>query len=527
MAIAAPDRLPDGTVARDGHLLWRMEDIRKAFGGVVALDGINFAGRRGSIHAVLGENGAGKSTLIKIIAGVLSPDSGRLFLNGREVSFAGPVEAEAAGIACVFQELSLIPDLSVADNICITRPPGRFGFIASRRQHERARAVLERIGCSDIDPRLLVRDLPLSRRQLVEIGKALNRNPRILILDEATSALTGADVEAVYRLLRDLKDKGLLLLYISHRMPEIEALADTCSVFRNGRHVETFPTGSRSASEVIRMMIGRDIASVFPPRPIGRARPAPLIEVRDLTWLDQLRGISFGVGRGEIIGLGGLEGQGQRELLLALFGVLRGVAGEIRIDGVPTRLTGPIDAKRAGPGMALIPEDRKTEGLMLLMSVRDNLGMASLQRLSKGGIVDRAEESRQVDQMTVALQIKVGSLDNPVWTLSGGNQQKVVIAKWLMTGAEVILLNDPTRGIDVGTKQEIYALLRRLADQGAAILLFSTDHNELVGCCDRVVILYGGRVQTELEGDAITEQAIVAASLNMSLVSADHEEAVP
>lgn len=504
----------------------RMDGVSKAFGGIVALDGVDFSARSGSIHAVLGENGAGKSTLIKVIAGVLSPDAGQLSLDGQPVAFSGPGEAEAAGVACVFQELSLIPDLSIADNICITRPPGRFGFIASRKQHEQAKAVLARIGCGDIDPRLAVRDLPLSRRQLIEIGKALYRNPRLLILDEATSALTGVDVETVYDLLPRLKRDGMLLLYISHRMPEIEALADTCSVFRNGRHIETFATGARSKSEVIRMMIGRDITSVFPPRPPARVKAEPALELRDLTWGEDLRGISFSVGRGEIVGLGGLDGQGQRELLLALFGVLRGVAGEIRVDGAPVRPNGPIDAKRAGSGIALIPEDRKTEGLMLPMSVRDNLGMASLRRLSRGFVIDRGAEADAIDRMVEALQIKVGALDDPVWTLSGGNQQKVVIAKWLMTGAKIILLNDPTRGIDVGTKQEIYALLRRLADAGAAILLFSTDHNELVGCCERVIILYDGKVQAELAGDAITEQAIVAASLNVALDAVDHEGAL-
>ena len=506
--------------------LLRMEGVSKTFGGIVALDGVDFAARGGSIHAVLGENGAGKSTLIKIIAGVLSPDAGRLSVDGRTVAFSGPRDSEAAGIACVFQELSLIPDLSIADNICITKPPGRFGFISSRRQHDQAHAVLARIGCGDIDPRLPVRDLALSRRQLIEIGKALYRNPRLLILDEATSALTGADVETVYDLLPRLKRDGMLLLYISHRMPEIEALADTCSVFRNGRHIETFATGARSKSEVIRMMIGRDITSVFPPRSPVRDRVEPALDIHDLTWGEDLRGISFSVGRGEIVGLGGLDGQGQRELLLALFGVLRGVTGEVRVDGAPVRLDGPIHAKRAGSGVALIPEDRKTEGLMLPMSVRDNIGMASLRRISRAFVVDRNAEADEIDRMIDALQIKVGALDNPVWTLSGGNQQKVVIAKWLMTGAKIILLNDPTRGIDVGTKQEIYALLRRLADAGAAILLFSTDHNELVGCCERVVILYDGKVQTELVGDAITEQAIVAASLNVALDAVDREGAL-
>ncbi len=498
--------------------LWRMEGVRKTFGGVVALDGVDFSCRRGSIHAVLGENGAGKSTLIKIIAGVHRPDEGRLFLDGDPASFATPREAEAAGVACVFQELSLIPDLSVADNISITNPPGRFGLISARAQNERARAMLARIGCGDIDPRIPVRDLPLSRRQLIEIAKALSRNPRLLILDEATSALTGADVERVYALLHRLRAEGLLLLYISHRMPEIEALADTCSVFRNGRHIETFANGTRSKAEVVRMMIGRDIANIFPPKPARRGPGGvPALEVRDLAWADKLRGISLSLDRGEIVGLGGLDGQGQRNLLLALFGVLKGMRGEIRVDGQPVELAGPIDAKRAGPGIALIPEDRKTEGLMLPMSIRDNLGMASLRKLAPRFVIDAAAEDRAVEVMVRQLQIKVNQLDNPVWTLSGGNQQKVVIAKWLMTGAKIILLNDPTRGIDVGTKQEIYALLRRLADEGAAILLFSTDYNELIGCCDRVVILYDGKVQAELEGAAITDQAIVAASLNVAL----------
>jgi ribose transport system ATP-binding protein len=318
----------------------------------------------------------------------------------------------------------------------------------------------------------------------------------------------------------------MLLIYISHRMPEIEALADTCSVFRNGHHIETFPTGARSETEVVRMMIGRDIENVFPPKPARSAMPDPALEVRDLAWMDKLKGISLSVGRGEIVGLGGLDGQGQRELLLALFGVLRGVSGNIHVDGVPVRLSGPIEAKSAGSGMALIPEDRKTEGLMLPMSVRDNLGMASLWKLAKGFVIDRDREAEEIDRMVKTLQIKVGSLDNPVWTLSGGNQQKVVIAKWLMTGARVILLNDPTRGIDVGTKQEIYVLLRRLADSGAAILLFSTDYNELIGCCERVVILYDGQVRAELEGDAITDRAIVAASLNLSLDAVDQRGAL-
>jgi len=278
------------------------------------------AGRRqaraGSIHGVLGENGAGKSTLIKIVAGVVQPSAGELAIDGRPASFASPQAANAAGVVCVFQELSLMPDLSVADNICITRPPRRFGLIDRRAQRRRAEELLARIGCSDIDPRLPVRALPLSRRQMVEIAKALGRNPRLLILDEATSALTAADVEKVYALLHRLRREGMGVLYISHRMPEIKALCDTCSVFRNGRHIDTFPAGERSDNEVVRMLIGREIHNAYPPKPVRTETPPPVLETRGLRWGQRLADVSLTVGRGEIVGLGGLDGQGQRELLL-------------------------------------------------------------------------------------------------------------------------------------------------------------------------------------------------------------------
>ena len=362
-----------------------------------------------------------------------------------------------------------------------------------------------------------VRNLSLSRRQMVEIAKALGREPKLLILDEATSALTAADVEKVYAMLHRLRAGGLAILYISHRMHEIEALADVCSVFRNGRHIETFAKGSKTGDEIVQLMIGREYTQVFPAKPVRAAAPEQALELERLSWGDELHDISLSVGRGEIVGLGGLDGQGQRELLLALFGVLRGVDGSVRIDGRPVRITSPQQAKSAGFDMALIPEDRKAEGLMLPMSVRDNISMASISRLTRGIMVDHARESEQIDQMIRKLAIKAGDLDDPVATLSGGNQQKVVIAKWLMTDARIILLNDPTRGIDVGTKQEMYQLLRDLADAGAAILFYSTDYDELIGCCDRVAILYDGRIVRELAGEALTERNIVASALNLPI----------
>jgi ribose transport system ATP-binding protein len=505
--------------------LLRTHGIGKRYGGVTALDGVEFACRTGSIHAVLGENGAGKSTLIKIIAGVVQPSAGEMFLQERPVRFATPAEATRQGIVSIFQELSLLPDLTVADNICITDPPRRFGLIDGAAQRRRAASLLARIGCADVNPMELVKNLTLSRRQMVEIAKALGRNPKLLILDEATSALTAADVAAVYAILHRLRDEGLAILYISHRMHEIAELADMCSVFRNGRHIETFPKGAHSNDEIVELMIGREYSHVFPPKPVFAAPPPAVLAVEELNWPPRLTDISITIGRGEIVGLGGLDGQGQRELLLALFGVLRGVSGRITIEGRPVRPTSPRHAKSPAIGMALIPEDRKTEGLMLPMSVRDNISIASIAQLTRGLVVDHAAETQRIDEMVRQLSIKVDDIDRPVATLSGGNQQKVVIAKWLMTAARIILLNDPTRGIDVGTKQEIYLLLRNLADAGAAILLYSTDYDELVGCCDRVAILYQGRILRELRGADITEHNIVASALNLGLASPTGEAA--
>jgi ribose transport system ATP-binding protein len=497
--------------------LFRMEGISKRYGGVRALEKAELVVEPGRIHAILGENGAGKSTLIKVMAGVVTHDEGRMVLKGDDVVFAGPAAAQKAGIACIFQELSLIPDLSVADNIVIADPPQRFGMIDRKAQRRLAEAALDRAGAADIHPAALVKDLPLSRRQVVEIAKALARQPQILILDEATSALTAADVAKVFQVLKRLRQDGMALLYISHRMNEIAELADTCTVFRNGRNVASYANGSKSDNEVVEMMIGREYRNVFPPKPQAVASDrAPVLACRDLSWAGRLKNISLAVAAGEVVGLGGLDGQGQRELLLAFFGVLSGLSGEILIDGKPVTLNSPAAAKRSEIGMALIPEDRKTEGLMLPMSVRDNLSFASLDLLSKASVIDSAAEQRRNEDMLDLLTIKTAGLDIPVGALSGGNQQKVVIAKWLMRRPRIILLNDPTRGIDVGTKQEIYALLRRLATDGAAILFYSTDYDELIGCCDRVLVLYDGAVKRELKGNEISEHALISSALNIT-----------
>jgi ribose transport system ATP-binding protein len=503
--MAVPDRKPTLELKR----------ISKRYGGIAALSEVDFAAFPGEIHAVLGENGAGKSTLIKIAAGVTDASEGEVLIDGEPVRFSSPTEAMRAGVVCVFQELSLLPDMTVADNLSVVDPPKRGGLIDGRAQRARAEALLKRVGCDDVHPLELVKNLPLSRRQMVEIAKALGKNPRILILDEATSALTADDVARVYAIIRELKSQGVGILYVSHRMHEIEALADVATVFRNGRRIETFAKGDRSVGAIIEMMIGREVTHQYPDKPPARSEAPAALSVSHLGWGREIADVSFSVGRGEIVGLGGLDGQGQRELLLALFGVLKGVSGKVVVGGEPLPLSGPRRAMAAALPMALIPEDRKTEGLMLPMSVRDNMTLAALPRLSGALGIDGDREDRAVDEMVGRLRVKAPDLAAPVSTLSGGNQQKVVLAKWLMTKPEVILLNDPTRGIDVGTKQEIYRLMRELAAEGAAILFYSTDYAELIGCCDRVLVAYGGRIVRELAGAELTERNLVESALNV------------
>jgi ribose transport system ATP-binding protein len=508
----------------------KLEGVTKRYGGVTALAHVDFACSLGTIHAVVGENGAGKSSLMKIIAGVIRPDEGRIYLNKTPVHFASPADATRQGIACIFQELSLLPDLSVSDNIFIANPPRRFGLIHHRRQRQSARDILSEIGCADIHPSERVKDLPLSRQQMVEIAKALVRQPRLIIMDEATSALTAKDVEQLYKVIRQLRDRGLAILYISHRMQEIAALADTCSVFRNGRHIDTFPMSTRTTAEIIPLMIGRDVSQAYPPRTISietangiagsmeaeSRSPVSALEMTSLSWEHVLNGISLAVAKGEIVGLGGLDGQGQSELLLALFGVLRGVDGKVLINGLPSSINHPRQAKAANIRMALIPEDRKTQGLLLGMSIRDNLVLAAASDLGNHGVIDSAKERIAIEEAVEKLQIKMNDLDAPVRTLSGGNQQKVVIGKWLMNEPRILLLNDPTRGIDVGTKQEMYRLLRDLSEAGMAILFYSTDLEELIGMCDRVVVCYGGKLIRELKGADLNEHNLITAALNLS-----------
>jgi ribose transport system ATP-binding protein len=491
--------------------------VVKYYAGVTALDKADFSCQAGSIHALIGENGAGKSTLIKILAGVVTPDSGTLKIDGQPVTVDSPAKAGHLGIVPVFQELSLLPHLTVAENIFITNPPrNRLGLIDRKALDRQTEELFDGFGFHHLDPEALVSELPLAQRQMVEIAKALSRHPRLLILDEGTSALTIREVKLVFQVMERLRQENRSVIFISHRMDEIEEIADTITVFRDGRDVGMFPAGVVSHDELVQRMIGRKLEQVFPEKSPCPAGDKILLEVKNLGWEHVLHNINFKLGQGEILGLGGLEGQGQGELLLALFGVLKNLQGTIYIEGRPIRINSPAAAAQVGIGLALIPEDRKTEGLLLPMSVGDNITMATLDRRTRLGLVDNRREKMAMQQVIDQLKIKGASNHVPVRNLSGGNQQKVVIAKWLLTQAKILLLYDLTRGIDVGTKQELYQLMRSLADAGTGILFFSTELAELVGMCDRVLVLYEGQVQRELKGPEITEENLVAAALGLT-----------
>ena len=490
--------------------LLEMQDISMHFGATKALDGVDFVCKAGEVHAVLGENGAGKSTLMKLIAGVIQPTQGRLRVDGQEVSLNTPKTALKHGLVCMFQELSLVPDLTVRENLLLGAPGAGLGWLKGRGL-DTAQSVLDRIDGADIKMSQRVADLTLPQRQQVEIAKAIMKKPRLLILDEATSALSASVVEKVFDLVREERDAGTAVLFISHRFHEIEALADRISVFRNGQCVATFAKGAHDYGEIIDMMVGQKIEELFPEKSPRRNGAEVVLNVRNFSWESQVRDVNVTVRQGEIVGLGGLDGQGQGAFLMGLFGLLRKADGTTAISGQPGEIKSPKAAKHQDVALAYIPEDRKTEGLILDQSIEENLELAALGRsdLNAG---DAGLYAGTLDQ----LALKHGGLHLPVSSLSGGNQQKVVLAKWLALKPRCLLLADPTRGIDVKTKTEIYAILRQLADQGTAILLLSTDYEELIQLCDETHVFFNGEIVASLSGDDLTPQNIIAATLNVS-----------
>ncbi len=493
--------------------LLEMRGISKHFGATKALDGVDFVCNPGEVHAVLGENGAGKSTLMKLIAGVLQPTHGQICIDGKAVFLNSPKAALSHGLVCMFQELSLVPDLTVRENLLLGAPGAGIGWLRSEAL-AKAQDVLARIEGKSIKMGARVADLTLPQRQQVEIAKAMMKRPRLLILDEATSALGASVVERVFDLVREERDNGTAILFISHRFHEVEALADRISVFRNGQRVETFMTGDHDYTEIINMMVGQKIEELFPAKTPAQPDAEIVLDVQNYSWDGRLRDINLRVRRGQIVGLGGLDGQGQSMFLMGLFGLLRQAEGTTAIAGQPTRIGSPKQAKQQAIALAYIPEDRKTEGLILDQGIQENLELAAIGRADLDA-TDPALYAASLEQ----LALKHGGLDQPVASLSGGNQQKVVLAKWLALKPRCLLLADPTRGIDVKTKTQIYAILRQLADQGTAIVLLSTDYEELIQLCDETHVFFDGQVVASLADGDLTAENIIAASLNLDAKS--------
>ncbi len=486
--------------------------LTKRYGGVVALGGVSLALVPGEVHTLLGANGAGKSTLVKILSGLVRPDEGSLVLEGEAVRFASPQAAYRSGVATVHQELSLFPALTVAQNVSIGRERrNRLGWIREDASVADARALLAQLDVHDIAPDATVAELSLAQQQLVEIAKAMSFEPRVLILDEPTSALGRTDVERLVGVIRRLQHGGCAIVFISHRMEEVASLSDRVTVLRSGQVVGTMTRAGFDPGQALELMLGDT------PDHLERLRPPPphsadvLLDIRDLSLPGRLNGISLALHPGEVVGLAGLEGQGQKELLFALFGLYRrGLAGTIRLRGQDARSHTPRQAIAAA--FALIPDDRKAMGGFLGLPVGDNVSIAVLDRLRRALLLDRKRERALVGGLVDRLLIRCASLASPLGSLSGGNQQKVVAAKWLAHGAEIYLFCDPTRGVDAGAREILYATIRDLAAEGKAILVYSTDLNEFSILCSRVLVLRGGRIAGSLEQAGITEENILALS---------------
>jgi ribose transport system ATP-binding protein len=484
--------------------------VSKSFFGNRVLNGVTIELVPGRTHALLGENGAGKSTLINLLSGALVPDGGTIEIDGRPVASLTPKLAQRAGIAVVQQELSLTTSLSIAENIGLGAYPRRFGLIDHAALARRAAEVCALVGLEEpLD--MPVGRLALGRRQMVEIAKALFRKPRVLILDEPTSSLSAHEVGTLTRLVRRLRDEGVVVLYISHRLNEVLDLCDYTTILKDGVRTADQPLTGVDPAGLVRLMVGRDPGDLFPPRPpipIG----APAVVVRDFS-AGSSKGVDLDLRYGEILGIGGLVGQGQEDFLLGLYGALPATAARFEVGDakVPFRQVSTAN----GHGIAYVPADRKKEGLLLPHSIAFNLLLPALPSLARGGLRDAGREASTVRELVARFTIK-GDVRRAVQALSGGNQQKVALAKWMPLSPRILLLNDPTRGVDVETKREIYLMLRDFARQGQAIVLLSSDTPELVHLCDRVAVFHGGRVATLLEGDAIDEEAIVAAAMGVS-----------
>ena len=482
--------------------------VSKSFGAVRALTAVSLSLDAGRAHALAGENGAGKSTLIKILAGVHRPDEGTVLLDGVPVGFAGPAAARDAGVAVIYQEPMLFPDLTIAENIFMGRQPTRaLGRVDHRAVRAAAAALFARLGVA-VDPDRPARGLSIADQQLVEIAKALSFDARVLIMDEPTAALTGSEAARLFTVVRTLREQGAAVLFVSHRLRDVFDLCQHVTTLRDGAVVADEPVAGLTEADLVERMVGRALDELYPKQP---AEPgAVALDVSRLTREGVFTDVSFQVRAGEIVGLAGLVGAGRSEVARAVFGVDRWDAGQVTVDGRRLRPGSPSLAMAAG--IALVPEDRRAQGLVMAMSLERNIGLSGLRATSTAGLVSRAAERDRAVDWAARLRIKYSRLGDLVGTLSGGNQQKAVLAKWLATGPRVLIVDEPTRGIDVGTKAEVHRLLSRLAADGVAVLMISSDLPEILGMADRVLVMHEGRITADIPRGRATEQTVMAAA---------------
>ena len=484
-----------------------VQHLSKAFGGVHALKDVHFELRAGEIHALLGENGAGKSTLIKIMTGFHQPDAGAILFEGQAVQFSSTRDAQQAGIVAIYQEPSLFPDLDIAENMFVGRQPMQRGRIDWRRMYRAAGDLLKQLGVT-LDPRIKARDLSVAQQQMVEIARAISVNAKVLIMDEPTSSLTLGEVAELFTIVRQLRAAGTAIAFISHRLEELFALADRVTVLRDGSYVGTHALAELSSDQLIQMMVGRTLQELFPKQAVA---PGPVVlEVAGLSVAGAFRDVSFTLRQGEIVGMAGLIGAGRTAVARALFGIDPAASGVIRLNGAPVRIDSPQAAMALGIGY--VPEDRKQHGLALDMSIADNVTLPVLREVSTGGWLSPRRERRLARDGAQKLAVKMAGVRQKVGQLSGGNQQKVVLAKWLGTQPRILILDEPTRGIDVGTKAAVHRLMSSLAAEGMAILMISSELPEVLGMSDRVLVMREGRLTAQFERAEATQETIMAAA---------------
>ena len=487
-----------------GDVLLRLEGVSKSFGGTQAVRDVSLHVRRGEVHVLLGENGAGKSTLIKMIAGVHEPETGRIVFDGKQVRIPDTRTSEGLGIATIHQELNLVPGLSVAENLTLGRTPRRFGLVDRRAVRRYAQEAVARVGL-DVDVDRTVGSLGVARQQMVEIAKALAMNARLLILDEPTAALTRTATDVLFDVVRELRSDGVAMVFISHHLDEIEEIGDRITVLRDGSAVDTVDAGAGEA-ELVRLMVGRDIEDLYPRR---RGEVGPVVlEVEGLTQPGVFDDICLQVRAGEVVGVAGLMGAGRTEVLRAIAGADAYESGSVRVHG--TQLPKNNVAAAVAHSVGLVPEDRKNSGLVLGASVEENLGYATLRPTGKAGLADLRGQRRRGEEVATKLRIRMASLDQQVRDLSGGNQQKVVFGRWSMAGSDVLLLDEPTRGVDVGAKVEIYELVNDVTEAGGGVLFVSSDLPEVISMSDRVLVMAHGRIVGELLAEQATQDAVMS-----------------